>query len=116
MPKLVFASYGATQAPQRLCPGSPKKTAGYQSRPRCIKREGDNGNNELHARCSSLRCLWTVVSDQCPASRLHIKLAGISDMVEAIWSEIDGETYSDDLKENFIRLDKKNFHVGSFSI
>jgi hypothetical protein len=45
-----------------------------------------------------------------------MKLAGISDMVEAVWSEIDGETYSDDLKENFIHLDKKNFHVGSFSI
>jgi hypothetical protein len=32
-PKLDFASHGATQAPQRLRLGSPKKAAGYQSRP-----------------------------------------------------------------------------------
>jgi hypothetical protein len=31
--KLVFASHGATQAPQRLRPGSPKRVAGYQSCP-----------------------------------------------------------------------------------
>jgi hypothetical protein len=33
MPRLVFASHGATQAPERLRPGSPKRHAGHQSRP-----------------------------------------------------------------------------------
>jgi hypothetical protein len=34
-PKLVFASHDTTHATQRLRPGSPKKAAGYQSRPWC---------------------------------------------------------------------------------
>jgi hypothetical protein len=43
-PKLVFASDGATQAPQRLRPGSPKRAAGYQSRPKRSRLQGGSAS------------------------------------------------------------------------
>jgi hypothetical protein len=47
MPKLIFASHGATQAPQRLLPGSLKKVAGYQLRPRWPSRSRPDGRRSV---------------------------------------------------------------------
>jgi hypothetical protein len=61
MPKLVFASHGATWAPQRLRLGSPKRAACYQSRPKRSRLQGGSASaRPLHPLACSPYSIFRV--------------------------------------------------------